>query len=64
MKIILAGRDTYVYTGGRAFDAARPTIVFIHGAGHDHSVWTLQSRYFATHGWNPVVPGFHSGSWA
>lgn len=56
MKITLAGRDTYVYTGGRAFDAARPTIVFIHGAGHDHSVWTLQSRYFATHGWNPVVP--------
>ncbi len=56
MKITLAGRDTCVYTGGRAFDAARPTIVFIHGAGHDHSVWTLQSRYFATHGWNPVVP--------
>ncbi|WP_153161003.1 alpha/beta fold hydrolase [Zoogloea sp. 1C4] len=56
MKLTLAGRDTYVYTGGRAFDAARPTIVFIHGAGHDHSVWTLQSRYFATHGWNPVVP--------
>lgn len=56
MKLTLAGRDTYCYTGGRAFDAARPTIVFIHGAGHDHSVWTLQSRYFATHGWNPVVP--------
>lgn len=56
MKLTIAGRDAYCYTGGRAFDAARPTIVLIHGAGHDHSVWTLQSRYFATHGWNPVVP--------
>lgn len=56
MNVTIAGHAAYCYTGGRAFDAARPTIVFIHGAGHDHSVWTLQSRYFATHGWNPVVP--------
>ena len=23
MKLTIAGRDTYIYTGGRAFDAAR-----------------------------------------
>ena len=40
----------YAYTGGRPFDPARPTIVFLHGAQHDHSVWILQSRYFAHHG--------------
>ena len=56
MKLTIAGRDAYIYTGGRAFDAARPTIVFIHGAGHDHSVWTLQTRYFASHGWNVIAP--------
>jgi pimeloyl-ACP methyl ester carboxylesterase len=40
----------YAYTGGKAFDAARPCIVFIHGALHDHSVWTLLARWFAHHG--------------
>jgi pimeloyl-ACP methyl ester carboxylesterase len=40
----------YAYTGGRSFDPARPTVVFIHGAEHDHSVWSLQSRYLAHHG--------------
>jgi pimeloyl-ACP methyl ester carboxylesterase len=42
----------YCYTGGKAFDAQQPTIVFLHGAQNDHSVWALQSRYFAWHGWN------------
>ena len=42
----------YAYTGGRAFDAALPSIVFVHGACNDHSVWALQSRYFAHHGTN------------
>lgn len=41
----------YAYTGGRAFDATRPCFVFIHGAQHDHSVWILQSRYLAHHGY-------------
>ena len=32
-----------------------PTAVFIHGAEHDHSVWALQSRYFAHHGFNVLA---------
>lgn len=40
----------YAYTGGKPFDAARPCVVFLHGAQHDHSVWILQSRYLAHHG--------------
>lgn len=40
----------YAYTGGKPFDAALPTVVFIHGAEGDHSVWALQSRYLAHHG--------------
>lgn len=43
--------NLYAYTGGKAFDAARPCIVFLHGAQHDHSVWILQSRYLAHHGY-------------
>ncbi|MEG0558450.1 MAG: alpha/beta hydrolase, partial [Comamonas sp.] len=42
----------YAYTGGKAFDAAKPTAIFIHGVLCDHSVWALQSRYMANHGWN------------
>ena len=46
---------TYCYTGGKAFDAAKPTIIFIHGVLNDHSVWILQTRYLAHHGWNVLA---------
>ena len=45
----------YAYTGGKAFDAARATVVFLHGAQHDHSVWILQSRYLAHHGYGVLA---------
>ncbi|MGK5026227.1 alpha/beta fold hydrolase [Janthinobacterium sp. RB2R34] len=47
--------SAYCYTGGKAFDASQPTAVFIHGAQNDHSVWALQTRYFAHHGWNVLA---------
>ena len=37
----------FVSTGGKEFDPGLPTIVFLHGAGMDHTVWNLQSRYLA-----------------
>jgi pimeloyl-ACP methyl ester carboxylesterase len=46
------GQLVFAYTAGRAFDAAQASIVFVHGACNDHSVWALQSRYFAYHGRN------------
>jgi pimeloyl-ACP methyl ester carboxylesterase len=49
------GKQAYAYTGGKAFDAALPTIVFIHGAQNDHSVWALQSRSFAHHGFGVLA---------
>ena len=49
MRIAVNGSEFYAYTGARAFDPALPTVVFVHGAAHDHSVWSLQSRYFAHH---------------
>lgn len=50
MKCIVHGREAYAYTGGKAFDPALPAVVFVHGALHDHSVWTLLARWFAHHG--------------
>ncbi len=47
--------EAYAYTGGKTFDAKQPTIVFIHGVLNDHSVWILQSRYLAHHGFNVLA---------
>jgi pimeloyl-ACP methyl ester carboxylesterase len=52
MKLTVNGATAYAYTGTEPFIASQPTAVFIHGAANDHSVWALQSRYFAHHGWN------------
>ena len=45
----------YAYTGGKTFDPALPTIVFLHGGEHDHSVWILQSRFMAHHGYGVLA---------
>lgn len=55
MNIVVHGASTYCYTGGKPFDASKPTVVFIHGVLHDHSVWILQSRYLAHHGYNVLA---------
>jgi pimeloyl-ACP methyl ester carboxylesterase len=47
--------EAYAYTGGKPFDASKPTLVFIHGVLNDHSVWILQTRYLAHHGFNVLA---------
>ncbi len=47
--------QAYAYTGGKPFDSAQPTVVMIHGVLCDHSVWILQSRYLAHHGFNVLA---------
>ena len=56
MKLTVNGREAYAYTGGKAFDPALPCVVFIHGALHDHSVWTLLARWCAHHGYSVLAP--------
>ena len=55
MRLDVAGHEVYAYTGTRPFDAALPTVLFVHGAANDHSVFALQSRYFAWHGMNVLA---------
>ncbi len=55
MDLIVDGKTAFGYTNGRDFDPEKPLFLFVHGAGMDHSVWTLQSRYFAHHGVNAVA---------
>jgi pimeloyl-ACP methyl ester carboxylesterase len=55
MEITVAGTNVHVYTGSRGHAATLPSVVFVHGAALDHSVWALQSRYFAWHGFNVLA---------
>lgn len=44
-----------ISTYGRTVVRGARTAVLVHGAGMDQSVWTLQGRYLAFHGWNAVA---------
>ena len=50
MELTVNGSAVFAHTGGRPFDPEQPAVVLIHGAGMDHTVWSLQSRYLAHHG--------------
>ena len=52
MEFAVDSQPVFAATGGRVRRSAEPNIVFLHGAGMDHTVWTLQTRYFAHHGRN------------
>jgi pimeloyl-ACP methyl ester carboxylesterase len=56
MRLTVDGSEVFVGTGGRDFDPALPAIVFLHGAGMDHSVWALLARFFAHHGYSVLAP--------
>ena len=58
MKLSVNGHETFVATGGPAFDPALPAVVFLHGAGFDHTSWALHSRWFAHHGFAVLAPDF------
>jgi len=56
MNLSVNGKQAFVATGGRAFDASLPAVVLIHGAGFDRTTWALHSRWFAHNGFSVLVP--------
>lgn len=58
MNFAVDGRRAFAYTAAHAPDPAKPTVVFAHGAGLDHSWFGLQSRYFGYHGRNVLALDF------
>ena len=58
MNFAVDGRQAYAYTAAHEVDPAKPTVVFAHGAGLDHSSFGLQSRYFGYHGRNALALDF------
>ena len=64
MKLTVDGRTVFATTGGTEFDAAKPTIVFLHGAGFDRTTWRLQTRWFAHHGRSVLAVDFPAHGWS
>ena len=56
MHIETHSAKAYIYTAGKAIDPAKPSVILLHGAQNDHSVWALQSRWLAHHGFNVIAP--------
>jgi pimeloyl-ACP methyl ester carboxylesterase len=56
MQLVVEGKKVYAATGGRHFDPALPTVVFLHGAGFDHTIWALLARWFAHRGSAVLAP--------
>ncbi len=56
MRVNLNNASVFVGTGSGTHNTDAPTLMFIHGAGMDHTVWVLPARYFARHGYNVVAP--------
>ncbi len=55
MQFRIDGHSVFAATGGRSHEPGRPLALFVHGAGLDHTVWALQSRWLAFHGWNVLA---------
>jgi len=58
MDFQVDGRKAFAYTAAHPLDPQKPTIVFLHGAGLDHSWFGLQSRYFGYHARNVLAVDF------
>ena len=55
MQLQVNGSSAFAYTAAHDLDPARRTVLFVHGAGLDHSWWGLQSRFFGYHGYNVLA---------
>lgn len=58
MYIDVNGNRTFFSTGTGNIKRDQPSVVFLHGAGMDHSVWVLPARYFARHRYNVYALDF------
>jgi len=58
MDFRVDAKKAFAYTASHPVDPEKPTVVFLHGAGLDHSWFGLQSRYFGYHGRNVLAVDF------
>ena len=58
MKVSYRGAEVHVATGGKPLDSTKKTVIFLHGSGQSHLGFALQTRYFASEGYNVLAPDF------
>lgn len=56
MRAEVKGSAAYYGVGSGHPEENAPAVIFVHGAGFDHSVWVMPSRYFARHGMRVIAP--------
>ena len=60
MEFSINGFSAHATTGNRSPDATRKSVLFVHGAGQNHTIWVLPSRHFSRKGLNVLscdLPG-------
>ena len=64
MIVELDAAPVFVGEGSGRWQAGRPVLLLVHGAGMDRTVWVLLARWFARHGFDVVAPDLpaHGGS--
>lgn len=55
MYLDVNGKRAYAAGAERPIDRDRPSVLFVHGAGMDHTVWVLNKRYFVRKGYNVLA---------
>ncbi len=55
LTVSVAGQTVAIASSGRRVEPGLPTLLWLHGAGMDHSVWALPARHFAHAGWNALA---------
>ena len=63
MKFKVNNEEVFASTGGRPFDKNKPLIIFVHGSGLTHIVWSLHEQFYASQGYNVLsidLPGHGS----
>lgn len=55
MQIDVQGVRVNLATGGVVPDRSLPLVLLVHGAGMDRTVWNLQTRHLAHHGYAPLA---------
>lgn len=56
MRFQVDGGTAFASTGTGVHKQGNKSVVFVHGAGMDHSVWVMPARYFARNGLNVLAP--------
>ena len=52
MYVTVNNQKTFYSVGNGTIAKDQPNVIFLHGAGMDHTVWVLPARYFARHNYN------------